>query len=260
MTWYSAYQPVLFPPVYLIERIARVQHWVILEEAQFDRSCVQVMLMGPSGQAMFSPTLSKPSNRQTFADIAMLEPDRWATRFARSVQHNYGKQDGFKELSPSFDDLMDRLGRLTWLTEVCRVSLEWILDVLKMDTALRTSAELVRPRPADATSWMAAFAEPLGATDYLQGATAMRSYFRRGPFERAGVHTWGQDFRCSYSTLHARLADASISILDALFVWGPDLTRDLLQVRKGKGDVGTAYEITRGGEGDGQGPGVGAAR
>jgi hypothetical protein len=42
--WYTAQQPVLFPPVYLIERMARVDHWVVLEEAQFDRDCVQFQL------------------------------------------------------------------------------------------------------------------------------------------------------------------------------------------------------------------------
>ena len=243
--WYTAEQPTMFPALYILERMARVHHWVVLQEAQFDRDHVQFKVMAQHGVLQLSVELEGSPRRRPFDECKLADPKRWAQKTAFTIQTCYGKQAAYRQLKPQVEALFDTLSIQHDLLMACETTLTWCADLLGINTTLWHSRQLVRNRPEEPTAWMASLADDLGATDYLQGADAMRAYFVKGPFEGRGLSTWGQDFRQRYTSLLGRCVDASMCGLDALFVLGVDATRELLQVDRGPGFVGTAVQIER---------------
>jgi hypothetical protein len=242
--WYTAEQPTLFPALYLMERMARVHHWVVLEEAQFDRDHVQFKVMAQHGVLTLSVELEGAS-RRPFNECGLRNPQRWAEKTAFTLQTCYGKQSPYRALKPQIEALFDSLSVEPDLVRACDTTLLWCADLLGIDATVWHSKQLVAERPEEPTAWMASFADPLEATDYLQGADSMRSYFVKGPFEDRGMLTWGQDFRYRYTSVQGRGVEASMSVLDALFVQGVEATRSLLHLDRGRGFIGTAVQLSR---------------
>ncbi len=245
IVWYTAEQPTLFPALYLMERMARVHHWVVLEEAQFDRDHVQFKVMAQHGVLQLSVELERASRRRPFNECGVLNPRSWADKTAVTLQTCYGKQSPYRALKPQIEALFDALSVEPDLVRACDITLLWCADLLGIYTTVWHSRQLTAKRPEEPTAWMASFADPLEATDYLQGADSMRSYFVKRPFEDRGMLTWGQDFRCRYTSLQGRGVEASMSVLDALFVQGVEATRSLLWVDRGPGFIGTAVQLSR---------------
>ena len=109
IVWYTAEQPTLFPALYLMERMARVHHWVVLEEAQFDRDHVQFKVMAQHGVLQLSVELERTSRRRPFNECGVLNPRSWADKTAVTLQTCYGKQSPYRALKPQIEALFDSL-------------------------------------------------------------------------------------------------------------------------------------------------------
>jgi hypothetical protein len=249
--WYTAQQPALFPPVYLMERMARVHHWVILEEAQFDRDNVQFKLTNVAGfdeRTVNTNRIGKTIRglRVCFDELQVVDPEPFSRKLLLALQMNYGRCDGYKSIKPWLTDLLFEVSRRSAVNDICEYTLGALEHLLVLGTSIQRSLRIVPKRPVEPTAWMASFCRQLHATDYIQGRKASEAYFLKGPFEDANCRTWGQVYDIFYETIGDRPVDARISILDALCVLGVEGTRKLLKVDQGKGDIGTAIELTRG--------------
>lgn len=243
--WYTAQQPILFPPLYMMERFARCHDVVVLDRAQFCRDNTQFRLMSSVGPLLQSVQLAEGGFRLSFAERRVVRAEQWARKARATAQSLYGRQRAYKELSGWFGDTVAAMAAEPALDRFCTLSVRALADLLGLRTRFRLGSELVPDRPADATAWIASFCGQLEATDYIQGEKAMGAYFKRGPFEAQGCRTWGQNFAFEYKSNAGLHGHAGLSALDLLFMHGVDAVRAAVGVEAGPGRRGVEKLVTR---------------
>jgi hypothetical protein len=235
--WYTATQPLFFPRIHMLERFARCHRVVILQEAQWQRHGGHTRTMLAGGSGPFSAPLQVKNKGQRPLDQLEVLPG-WSGPFIRTLEGTYGRCPGWPPVGPSLLRLLAGLdGDGITVADVGEVLIRWLGSLLGLSCQVIRSKDLVPERPREPTAWMASFARPLGATDYLQGARAIAAYFVPGVFSAAGCRVWGQTFKHHY---HPDGATA----LDPLFRRGLPFLRDLILGNLGRGAaVGTAVRM-----------------
>lgn len=238
--WYTASQPQFFPLLYLLERFARVDVLVFLEESQYTRKTAQswTVLSGSNGEFRFNLPVHggrKPTDSITLAE----NPNKWFTRASRTLQLTYGKFEAYRKLKDEVDDILHQISNSESLNDVGWISMNWLIRQAGLSTRVVRSRELVPERPVDATEWMASFANHINATDYIQGHAAMKNYFRRGPFESRGVRLWYQEYSTPKYDQGLMDFEPVVSALDPLLRGGSDLLQYLIQAGLPTGETGT---------------------
>jgi hypothetical protein len=238
--WVTATQPLLFPPLYMIERFARCDAVVLMQEAQHSRQAEHswLMLSSPTGPLKVS-LRCKSKNRRPLDEILVLDLERWCTDLRRRLRMAYGRQPGHAAIAASLDSFLDGLGRMTdpTLHEVARQTMLWCCGMVGVHPAWHDSKALVPERPASAPDWLAELASAAEATDYVQGETSIRDYFVPGAFRRHGIRVWAQDWRPGEVPRLGDPYNSRISVLDALLVAGPDWARSAIRADAGRGSA-----------------------
>lgn len=243
MIWYSASQPLLFPYVHMVERFARCDHVVVLYEAQFTRDKMSQVVMAGNGPVKITVPLDK-AGRRPFEDVVLLDPYAWREALKRKMAVIYGKQSGYRRHRDQFHAFLDGLpSQSLSCAELGHRCIQWCCELLKLGFATHVSHELVPQRPADPCAWMRSFAVPLAATDYLQGAASIESYFVPGVF--APVRVWGQQFEVPHYRQLSSGFNPQVSVLDPLFMHGAEFVRELVRADCGPGGrAGTMARMT----------------
>jgi len=241
--WYTVSQPQFFPLLYLLERFARVDVLVFLEESQYTRKTAQswTVLPGPNGPFRFNLPVHggrKPTNTITLAE----DPNKWVSRASKTLQLTYGKFEAFRELRDELDDILHRVSNSKSLNDAGWITMKWLINQAGLATRVIRSRKLVPERPVEATEWMASFANHINATDYIQGHAAMKSYFQRGPFENRGVRLWYQEYSTPKYDQGRSDFEPVVSALDPLLRGGSDLLQHLIQAGLPVGESGTVQE------------------
>jgi len=241
--WYTVSQPQFFPLLYLLERFARVDVLVFLEESQYTRKTAQswTVLQGPNGPFRFNLPVHggrKPTNSITLAE----DPNKWFSRASKTLQLTYGKFEAFRELTDELDDILHRVSNSKSLNDAGWITMKWLINQAGLATRVIRSRKLVPERPVAATEWMASFANHINATDYIQGHAAMKSYFQRGPFEDRGIRLWYQEYSTPKYDQGRPDFEPVVSALDPLLRGGSDLLQHLIQAGFPVGESGTVKE------------------
>jgi hypothetical protein len=222
MTRYAASQPYLFPPLFIVERMARVDHWVVMEEAQFDRTHVTVKLHNQQGPVDITPHFTSPS-RKRFVDVQFAD-NKFLGKLERAVQMAYGKQDAYRNLKPWFTKLLSDMEGHEILSMAWETTAE-IIKLLGLETKMNSSLALCPARPPDPSLWIFELGVALGADQYLTGETGKEAYLNTILFEYGGIDGYVQEFRSSMNPTG--------SVLDALFRHGTDAVRQEINARVG---------------------------
>jgi hypothetical protein len=241
--WYTVSQPQFFPLLYLLERFARVDVLVFLEESQYTRKTAQswTVLPGPNGPFRFNLPVHggrRPTNSITLAE----DPNKWFSRASKTLQLTYGKFEAFRELTDELDDILHRVSNSKSLNDAGWITMKWLINQAGLATRVIRSRKLVPERPVEATEWMASFANHINATDYIQGYAAMKSYFQRGPFEDRGVRLWYQEYSTPKYDQGRPDFEPVVSALDPLLRGGSDLLQHLIQAGLPVCESGTVKE------------------
>jgi|GEM_PF-3241102 len=256
--WATATQPLLFPPLYMIERFARCDVVVLMQEAQHSRQAEHswVLLTSPTGPLKVSLPC-KAKNRRPIDEIEVLDLEAWCNALRHRLKTAYGKQPGYAQIAPSLDIFLEQLALTTaadggnpTLFDVSRRTMIWCCRVLGVFPIWHHSKYLVPERPADAVAWLAELAHAAGATDYVQGRVSIESYFTPGAFRRLGIRLWAQEWRQPGLSRLAGLSrlggqpSLRTSMLDALLIDGPERLRPLIDAGAGKGaSAGSVVEL-----------------
>ena len=242
-TWVTCTQPLLFPPLYMIERFARCDAVVLMQEAQHSRQAEHswLMLSSPTGPLKVS-LRCKAKNRRPLDEIEVLDLERWCADLRRRLRMTYGRQPGHAAIAPSLDAFLDELGRLKnpTLHAVARQTMLWCCAMVGVSPAWHDSKTLVAERPTSAPHWLAGLAAAVGATDYVQGETSIREYFVPGAFRRHGIRVWAQAWRPPDVPRLGEPYNVRTSVLDALLVAGPAWVRAAIEADAGPGQSGNA--------------------
>jgi hypothetical protein len=235
--WYTANQPLFFPPIHMVERFARCHAVVVLQEAQWHRKGghTRTELMGPNGP--FCVSLPVRDKGQRPLDQMFVVPG-WSNDLLRTLRGNYRKGIGWSCLSDGLRTLLTALDSQE--TRVCDIGegiIRWLGHVLGLGYTVHRSRDLVPERPGEPTAWMASFAPHLRATDYVQGQISIAAYFAPGAFRAQGCRLWSQQYSVPYQP-------PVISILDPLLRYGPAMVRELIKAAAGPGAaVGTTRHM-----------------
>ena len=237
--WVTCTQPLLFPPLYMIERFARCDQVVLMQEAQHSRQAEHswLLLTSPTGPLKVSLPC-KAKNRRPIDEIEVLDLEAWCDALRQRLKTAYGKQPGYAATGLALDAFLGQLGQSRGLTlfDVSRQTMVWCCDMVGVYPIWRASKSLVPERPWSAPHWLAELAAAADATDYVQGETSIRAYFVPGLFKEKAIRVWAQRWT---PPPMPRLGDPyhlRISMLDALLIAGPDWLR--LAIRAGTGPGG----------------------
>ena len=176
-----------------------------------------------------TPWLSVPVRHARGTLIQDAEIDynsRWVDKHVGTLTTAYQKAPFFESYAQAFFEVLSpRYPTISALNiALCR----WVMDELKIDTTIRTSAEFgvdgsKHDRPL-------AILQHLDATSYLSGAAA-RSYIDSARYAEAGIAVEFKSYEYApYSQLHGEF-QPNLSILDLLFNCGEG-SRDHLKSRK----------------------------
>jgi hypothetical protein len=247
--WVTCTQPLFFPPLYMLERFARCDVVILMQEAQHNRQAEHswCLMSAKDGPAKESLTCHK-KNRRPIDEIEVMDLARWADKFERKCADRYGKLDGYREVEKQFTTLMGYLRSISDkqpdLAYVNRVTMRWLHSVLHLPVPLIASKDLVPQRPDHAPDWLAALTKAVGGTDYIQGATSIRSYFTPGAFAPHGIRVWGQDWKAPALPRLCEDTSIRLSALDAMFCGGVEWCREAIGATAGVGENnGTAISM-----------------
>ena len=245
--WVTATQPLLFPPLYMIERFARCDVVVLMQEAQHSRQAEHswMLLSTPDGEVKIS-LRCKDKNRRPIDEIRVLDLERWCADLQRRLRMTYGREPGYATTAPALDSFLDTLGQLRepTLHQVSRASMIFTAACLGVHPVWLDSKTLVPERPADAVAWLAELAHAAGATDYVQGRVSIENYFTPGAFRRHGIRLWAQKWRQPGLSRLGGQPSLRTSLLDSLLIDGPERLRQLIDGNAGKGArAGSVVEL-----------------
>ena len=245
--WVTCTQPLLFPPLYMIERFARCDVVVLMQEAQHSRQAEHswLLLTSPDGEVKIS-LRCKDKNRRPIDQIRVLDLERWCVDLKLRLRMAYGRQPGYAAAGQALDRFLDGLGQMVdpTLHEVSRATMIFASACLGVHPVWLDSKSLVPERPADAVAWLADLAYAAGATDYVQGRVSIENYFSPGAFERHGIHLWAQEWPQPELPRLGGQPGLRTSLLDSLLISGPERLRELIGADAGKGArAGSVVEL-----------------
>lgn len=234
---------MLFPPVFMMERLARCHKIVLLDNAQFDRDCAQFRIMSRAGELLVSTPVADGPFRAPFSARRIVGPGRWRSKTLQTLRSVYGRQRHFPLVIDWVEGVIGRMLTDDWMDQICSTSLVACCEALGIEPAFYRASDVLTERPLEPTDWIASLAGSLGASDYLQGETSLRAYFREGPFESRGIQVWAQRFFLSYESHTGQTGHAGLSILDLLFTHGFDEARQMLRADLGPGRDLSCVEV-----------------
>lgn len=215
-------QPSYIPWRGYFDLVSRADVFVFYDDVQYDKHGWRNrnrIKTSQGTQWLTIPVLSK-SNVTAGIEIRNIRfsDARWAEKHRRTLVQSYGR-------APHYDaGLVDRIygDAGEFLADFTIASTILLAERLGIrNTRFMRSSELGIPPGEDPTRRLLDLLQHLGATHYLSGPAA-RDYLDDGAFEAAGVELeWIQYDYPEYPQLHPPF-DPFVSVLDLLFMTGPD--------------------------------------
>ena len=229
--WYTATQPILFPPLHLAQRATKVDHFVIMEEAQFSRAMQsnRIALVGKDGGFTITAPYRKHSNRVAFGDIVLGDLKGFKIKLRKALDMLYAKASHYEEYRDMVFAHIDGFEEGMSSVEACEYAYRFLKDLLGLGYTIERSRDLLEERPESPTEWLAELGVRLKATDYVQGMSTIEAYFREGVFKERGIRVWGQVYKIPDYGQLAKEFEPYVSYLDPLFLCGRDALIDVME-------------------------------
>jgi len=218
----SIHQPAYLPWLGYLQRIAASDLHVTLDHVQFEKnSFVNRNRIRTSDGWCWLTVPVRTRHRYGALPINEVEIEngsRWRTRHWNAIRQNYGRAPYFADHAAFFEDVYRRRWRR--LTDLCRVTTEYLLEAFGIQTPIRHSTAL-EPRCVK-DELVLELCQRVGADVYLSGALG-RNYLREGLFAQAGIRVLYQDYQHpQYRQCRGRGFEPFMSTLDLLLNCGPD--------------------------------------
>lgn len=232
---YTANQPLcLGGQIYMWNRYWHVGHMVHMVDAQYmiNGSHGKTDLLTPDGdrQRLIFPL--KNRYMKTIGEIELNLPLKSLKKTISTFDVLYNRFEAYKELKSSFHGVLrESLVEGRRLGDFNLKMFDWIVSVLKLSLQQHVSKDLIGEHPVDPSVWIAAMGCATSCKLYLGGGTAQKAYLQENDFAVHGMTFVPQNFvMAPYRRGSLVASDATVSILDPLFVGGPELVRELISV------------------------------
>lgn len=232
----AIHQPLLFPWLGLLDRMARADLFVILDHVQFERGNYQNRaryLHGGDPRWLTVPLVYRSQKERILdKEIDHGPPGKtpWGVAAFRTLAQAYREAPFFDAFAQPVRGILE--ARWTRLADLALASIELVRDAFAIRTPMLRSSELaVHGAKSDL---VLAICRAVGATTFLGGMGGSRRYLDVAAFARAGIAVRWQDFdHPIYSQAGAGAFVPGLSSLDLLFNCGP-LAREILLRRAGR--------------------------
>ncbi len=223
----SIHQPHYLPWLRYLEKVARSDVFVLLDNVQYQKNGFQNRNKIKTTQGW--TYLTVPVLRPTMRPIREVEIDNradWKTKHRRALEMNYHKAPYFErywdELEVLYQNDWNRLG------ELCRAMFVVLLRQLRVETRVVLASEL--PTQGASSQRLVEICHAVGGTTYLSGAFAVGQYIDPERFRSAGIRLAVQQWAApEYSQPYPAAGFIpDLSIVDLLFSEGPRAREILL--------------------------------
>jgi hypothetical protein len=221
----AIHQPNFLPWLGYWDKLARVDLFVVLDDVKLVRchrrsvSLVsRVKIKGAQGVDWLNVPVQKAEH--TLICEAKLEPDGWQEPLIRQVEATYHQAPYFWDYWPEIRAVFCQ----AWsdLADLNCALLATISPMLRLKTPVLRASQL-SPTGLSKNDHLLHILQELGATTYLSGEGASRTYLEVSRFIRAGISVEWQGFQHpQYPQLKAPF-DPYMSVLDRLFLEGRGL-------------------------------------
>jgi hypothetical protein len=239
---YTANQPLcLGGQIYMWNRYANVGHMVHMPDAQFTKGghMSRIDFLAPDGkvQPMIFPLKDRfltPVN-----ECLLHEQDKTFRKFFGTIRALYAKFYYFKTYEEKLYSLIEVLDGTLFSKPVNLATLNsylwnWVAEEVGIRNGIEQhyTTKLGFVRPDDPSEWVAMMGAAIGCKLYLGGGTAANAYLKKEHFSNRGMDFISQDYKMKpYRRTKSHINDnAMVSILDPLFIGGPNLVQELVGV------------------------------
>jgi hypothetical protein len=219
----AIHQPQYLPYLGFFHKITQSDVFVILDDTQFQKRGVQHrnrIKTREGWQWLTVPVLRHSA--QPIRDVALDPTAPWQRRHINALRSNYGRAPYFARYGQEIDGLLNQ----PWvsLCELDMALIRWVMAILSIDTPVRFASEL--NVTGTGSERLAGLCRAVNADRYLSGSGGRR-YMDMEVFERNSVRVLWQAFdEPSYPQLFPTLGFIpDLSVIDALFCYGPDSRR-----------------------------------
>ena len=226
----TAHQPGYFPWLGLLDKIARGDLYILMDEVQLADRAFQHrnIFMDVKGciRYLTVDVLKKGYRSRTIKDMTV-SGSEWQDRHEKFLQLNYGKCHHFEEVYEKIRFIFSK--EYNRLQDVLTDSMTVLFEMLDINTSMKLQSELTYDRAARRSELILSLAGAVNATGYLCGQGA-RNYMKPEDFAMNGIRIVYHEFsHPAYPQLNAEkngFADG-LSSLDMLFNIGIENAKEI---------------------------------
>jgi len=225
----SMHQPAYFPWIGLMDKVAKSDFFIILDEVQLNYSSEQRRneFLTKTGQRKFlSISISNHGRLERKINDMELKDSKICQRNHKNfVMENYKHMPYFAEVFPRIEHIFEN--DYICLVEIVRDSFFAIKDMFGIEVPVLTQSQLQYDREQKKSDLVLEICKTIGAEIYLSGQGGKR-YMDDGDFNAAGIAVLYQKFDYPrYSQIQSKEFEPNLSALDCLFNIGIEKTREL---------------------------------
>jgi hypothetical protein len=222
----AAHQPNYLPWLGFFDRVRRCDKFLILDHVQFERQNYQnrTRVRFDDGVRWLTVPVVQKSRDELILEKEIANDRegrlRWGRKQYSTLEQLYRSAPYFHLYAPELRALLDE--NWTKLIDLNLALLRFCLDALEIKTPLERTSEMGTIE-GQKSQLVLNMCKAAGATAYLSGDGASRSYLDVAAFEKAGVEIIWQDFR--HPDYPQRRPGSQpvhgLTVLDLLFNCGP---------------------------------------
>ncbi|HYD58700.1 MAG TPA: WbqC family protein [Burkholderiales bacterium] len=226
----TIHQPLLFPWLGYLDRMARADLFVVLDHVQFERGNYQnrARYLHEGEPRWLTVPVHQRSQKERILDKEVdhgaAGKTPWGPAAFNTLRQAYRDAPFFHAYAEPVEAILK--ARWTRLADLTLASMRLAREAFRIDTPMIRSSELaVHGAKSDL---VLAICKAVGASKFLGGMGGSRRYLDAAAFERAGIAVEWQEFAHPvYSQRGAKAFVPGLSSLDLLFNCGP-LAREIL--------------------------------
>lgn len=206
--------------------IAGVDEFILLDDVQYtkrDWRNRNLIKTAQGVQWLTIPVVNKGRQAQLIEETEISEA--WAEAHWARIRHSYSKAPFFRDHEPRIAALYEAAAGMKRLSDVNRLFLAGLCDVLDIRTPLADSRDY--GSQGAKTEKILSLCRSAGAAAYLSGPSA-RGYLEEPAFAAAGIRVEWMDYSGypAYPQLYGDF-DPHVSVIDLLFNTGPAARRHM---------------------------------
>jgi hypothetical protein len=224
----SIHQPSYFPWLGLLDKIAKSEVYMVMDEVQLSDSAFQNrnLFLSPDGKAKYLTIgfNKKDYFSRRFCDLEIVQED-WQEKHLNTLKSYYGKHKFYAEVLPYIEPVFHN--KYSLLVEPVLDSMRISMQLLGITTDIVCQHDLAYDRASKKNDLVLALVMATGADVYLAGPGS-KAYMQLDTFSAQGIQVRFNHFvHPEYPQKNINKFEPGISCLDMLFNVGIERSREI---------------------------------